>query len=548
VFVHWVILFSVIIFGSSVSAILAQDAETMLKQLNKELRQAERDMFGGKTDKSIAALENIKQLLENVKAADPNNTKIKTAENKYKKLVKDLERRTGKSLGGGTKTAEKSSSETALPEKSKPKSMPSKKSTKTGTAQKTKSAVSQEKVPYAARKPLSSATQQLKSLERNLDNLKDPDYGGNKDQLVENIEKKLVAIQHSLDEAKNLAAQKGVTAHPDFDQVEFKLQEAKTVVEGNIGDYEKVKTEAAAKSSEVNTDVAALKSEYDQVSSVFEKATGYVSHYNDLETVEKLIVEIENFEINKSSKLKQSMDAFAKKYGTTKAEIDKKAGGMGYSGQYRASFPYTELAEGIENVKKTRVVMAEDLVKRATENLNRMQKVHDFFVVEQYGMIKDWFNMASRFDDDNPKVKQAQAGIEQRIAEGMKELNSKIDKRKWPSHASNAPSNAEDLAEVALKWFKNSPDWGKRAKDPRYPLNVVVTGPWSVQQKNLLGEPIMYGLPVLLAVQFDGDKDQNLARVFILTLRTVEKRGVKMEPPFDHATVGDSYFIRPSAL
>ena len=58
----------------------------------------------------------------------------------------------------------------------------------------------------------------------------------------------------------------------------------------------------------------------------------------------------------------------------------------------------------------------------------------------------------------------------------------------------------------------------------------------------------MYGLPVLLAVEVPSDKELNVARVYVLTMRTAEGRGVKMEPPFDHITVGDSYYIRPSAV
>ena len=83
----------------------AVDAKAMLKQVGKELRQAEKDMFAGKTEKAISALEPIKGRLIELKVADPNNPGVKTAENKYKKLVKDLERRTGKDLGGGTLTA-----------------------------------------------------------------------------------------------------------------------------------------------------------------------------------------------------------------------------------------------------------------------------------------------------------------------------------------------------------------------------------------------------------------------------------------------------------
>jgi hypothetical protein len=130
----------------------------------------------------------------------------------------------------------------------------------------------------------------------------------------------------------------------------------------------------------------------------------------------------------------------------------------------------------------------------------------------------------------------------------MKSFNAEIDKRTWPGHASNAPKDAKALAQAALDWFKNSPDWGKRPQDARKPLAVAVKGPWSVQATNILGEPIMYGLPVLLAVEVESDKALNVARVYDLTMRTVEQRGVKMEPPFDSITVGNSYYIRPSAV
>ena len=105
---------------------LAADAKALLKQVTQELRQAERDMFAGKADKAIFALEPIKKQLIELKTADPNNPGLKTAENKYKKLVKDLERRTGKDLGGGTLTAAETSTQTALPPKPEAKPMPEK--------------------------------------------------------------------------------------------------------------------------------------------------------------------------------------------------------------------------------------------------------------------------------------------------------------------------------------------------------------------------------------------------------------------------------------
>jgi hypothetical protein len=313
--------------------------------------------------------------------------------------------------------------------------------------------------------------------------------------------------------------------------------------------YEEDKAAAVASVKEVDADVAELKAVYDKVQPVFEKATGYVFHYNDLTTLEEVIVQIENFEKKDLNTVKTKIQTFASKYGTTKQEIDKKADAMGYSGTYyRASYPYTELAAGIENVRKTRDVMAEDLVRRIKSEVDGISKGHDFHVAERYEKVKVWIAMAERYQANNPKVKELQSTIDSQIAAGMKEFNARVDKRTWPDHASNAPSNAEALAKAALDWFNNSPDWGKRSSKVRHPLAVTVTGPWSVQKQNLLGEPIMYGLPIKLAVKVDEDKELNVARVYILTMRTAEMRGVKMEPPFDHITVGDSYFIRPDKV
>ena len=131
----------------------------------------------------------------------------------------------------------------------------------------------------------------------------------------------------------------------------------------------------------------------------------------------------------------------------------------------------------------------------------------------------------------------------------MKALNAKIDKVTWPGHADNAPDDADKLSEIAIEFLQKEEN--KRAEkniEVGKVLAVVVTGPWRVFKKNLLGEPIQYNLPILCAVEYESDKDLNVARVYDSTLLTEEYKGVKMAPPFLGATVGNSYYIRPSAL
>ena len=235
-----VIAFSLIFLMGQTT--LAADAKALLKQVTQELRQAERDMFAGKADKAIFALEPIKKQLIELKTADPNNPGLKTAENKYKKLVKDLERRTGKDLGGGTLTAAKTSTQTELPPKPEAKPMsensPSAMATgdaetaavKTASSAQAAKAATQAKLPHEARIPLSESASQLSRIDGYIKKLLDPKSGFNKEQLVDHMDKSIASARTKFDEAKALAAKKGVTSHPDFDRTEADLAAAEQKV------------------------------------------------------------------------------------------------------------------------------------------------------------------------------------------------------------------------------------------------------------------------------------------------------------------------------
>lgn len=564
---NWVLFTFVTVITFSLIFLMHQttqavDAKTLLKQVSQELRQAERDMFAGKADKAIFALEPIRKQLIELKAADPNNPGLKTAENKYKKLVKDLERRTGKDLGGGTLTAAKTSTQTELPPKPEVKPMPEKRPpapavgvSKTttvataSTAQVTK-AGTRVKLPHEARRPLSQSTSQIGRVDGYIKRLLDPKSTFNKEQLIDNMDKSLAYARTELDEAKALAAKKGVTSHPDFDKTEADLAAAEQKAAEAKQQYGTAKTAATASSKEVDADVKALLVEYERVKPLFEKATGYVMHYNDLKPVKGLLSQIKNFENNDLNKINDAMKAFAQKYDSTREKIDQKAEAMGYSGQGRASFPYTALSEGIENVQKTRTVMADDLIRRASDMKAQTQKgVSDFARPKQYKRIKEWGKLAAQFDQDNPRVKGFNSGLDAWIEEDMKALNAKIDKATWPGSADNAPDNADKLSKIAVEFLQKEEN--KRAEkniEVGKVLAVAVTGPWRVFKKNLLGEPIQYNLPILCAVEYKSDKDLNAVRVYDSTLLTKEYKGVKMAPPFLGATVGNSYYMRPSAL
>lgn len=84
-------LFIVVILAAR--PVRAEDAQQLIKDADKALRTAERNMFSGKHDQAQEELDKAADLIEKAKGADPENTRIKSLETKYAKLSKDLEKR-----------------------------------------------------------------------------------------------------------------------------------------------------------------------------------------------------------------------------------------------------------------------------------------------------------------------------------------------------------------------------------------------------------------------------------------------------------------------
>lgn len=182
---------------------------------------------------------------------------------------------------------------------------------------------------------------------------------------------------------------------------------------------------------------------------------------------------------------------------------------------------------------------------------NRTGKgIHDFARFNQHDRIKAWGKMAARFDSKNPRVAAFNNEIDTWAENDAKALYAKIDKAAFPTQANDAPQNAKNLAREAKVFLQNEENKiaAKKGKEVSTVLSVVVTGSWRVFKTNILGEPIQYNLPIATAVQTQSEKKQNLARVYLSTMLTHEMKGVKKAPPFLGATVGDSYYIRPSAV
>ena len=244
------------LYLSSVAPAYAQDVKALFKQLNKEQRQAQKDMFAGKNDKAIARLEKLRNLLARIKAADPNNSKLKAATRKYTKFVKDLERKTGQDLGGGSITVAKSKV-VKLPPKPEAKPLSAKKPeapapvkvTKMKTATSPKSPA-----PVLAVKLPSGVTSRIKKIDKSLDKVtKNLDRNS-----VQRAEFEFKAVGKVYKEIKDRYGDKAPADHPEMIALSKRIAEVENRLKQSAG--EAAAAEAAAKKSKEES--AALSNEW----------------------------------------------------------------------------------------------------------------------------------------------------------------------------------------------------------------------------------------------------------------------------------------------
>ena len=84
----------------------ADEADDLARSANKSIRAAERNMHQGKTDQSVEMLEQARTTLDSLKAANPSHRQLKSLENKYTRIKKQIDRK----LAGSKATTSSSAS------------------------------------------------------------------------------------------------------------------------------------------------------------------------------------------------------------------------------------------------------------------------------------------------------------------------------------------------------------------------------------------------------------------------------------------------------
>jgi hypothetical protein len=209
--------------------------------------------------------------------------------------------------------------------------------------------------------------------------------------------------------------------------------------------------------------------------------------------------------------------------------------------EYADDTSYRDLETVAEKAAEWRVAAAQKLASNANSMMSfpRNSKGGDVGFDMQIAEVKKTLAFAARYDANQPEIKK----LRDEIAVLEKGANAKVASMRWEGNK-NAPANAAGLVAAGMKFFTGEKGWA----DKYTVLAVAIRGQWTVQKKNIVGAPILYGIPVHLAVQKDEDKKLRQVRVFDGTLITVEKEGVKPEPPFDGFYVGQNWLVNGESV
>ena len=545
--VFMIIAFSVLFWAAgSPGTAFSQDADNLAKEADKIIRSAERDMFGGKKEQADQKLNEAAQLIEKLKASDPEHKKLKSIESKYAKVRRDLDKRMKKSTTGSGKVV-------------KPAPPPKAKKTTPGAGS-SEAKRQQGVIDRAVKKTVKDVDYALKKI----DKVMSPD--GSVRGMPKPVDKKIADAKRYLEEAEGYLVkteekygEKLPSPNPDFDNARAKIAEAGKKVEKWAQELaakagQEAEAEATAKAGaqktlekatkDANSMIALNEKYYSRIESMRGKNLVYGLKLEDAQKALEKIEQAEKLFPEFSSELGSLADT----YGSNSMEISNKLFDMGYKATGDPGGKLAQLIEASGKVIETRKESAATVARNAETLLGAFSGQLTDARMKRMNDAKALLVVGQKLDPGSTTVRDMLTKIDDQIVEAADKMEKQINAKTWAGNIKNfkGPGDADDLAEKALDYFRNDRDWGKNPKKKNEVLAVCVRGPWKVAERDVFGRVIQWRLPIHVAVTDEKLKQRNIARVYELSIVAMEGAPDKApkEPPYDGYWVGNSWMMR----
>lgn len=279
-----------------------------------------------------------------------------------------------------------------------------------------------------------------------------------------------------------------------------------------------------------------------------------VVYYDDPEPAREGLAIIEAAEAA-AAEIRPVMQGIAERYGLESNQITEALDAAGVSldkRNYLIEANARDLHEFLEQLAETRPASAQTIVDGVK---SRLDDLDDFSANRQQQRLADAREMlviGQQIDPGHPELNRLRVAVDQAAAARQAEQMARIDSAEWPGHidAFSGPGSIDSLAASVSDFLANDRDWGQREQKPQEILSVAVRGPWQVAKRDILGQPIQWRLPVLVAVTDDELRPDGIARAYELSMVAMEGvvNDAPKSPPWDGFWVGDNFFLKQDRL
>ena len=351
-----------------------------------------------------------------------------------------------------------------------------------------------------------------------------------------------------LDEVRKKAARQDIPAdHPAFVSIEQRIANARAAGAGQVVSLDERKADRASVAADIGSRLEAIDAAGNEVEERARADGGLAlpavnpTAAAHIEQLTRKLEAVEALRLEALATVAARTDGYGQDPVAAVERMEKESGASAVAARNAARYLAQTLPQEISDARLSAAQTIETLVASRMDAFDR-GRVQDFSFRQQLDELGATLDAAVKLAPDAPRLGQLRRRFQaDRIGWEARWLAA-IDKRQFEHHP-DADTSAAILA--GAEAFAER-QWGE---DGRYEYqDLVVTGPWRVTKKDLLGRPTQYGLPVIVAVEDPRDSGRDVWRYFELTLVTPESAAPKQAPPFEGQHVGDSGYLRPGAL
>ena len=293
----------------------------------------------------------------------------------------------------------------------------------------------------------------------------------------------------------------------------------------------------------------------------------YLLRGEAMETLVTYLSKTEDLKTRVVPSLQEAVVAYEKVFGKSKEEFEQKSQPIMaaidnpvYRDEISGSFEYYEkLKGGIASAEKVRMgliqaVYADSQEKygKARENVRQHAQDWSREVKERaFAEIIPNLEILLKVDPENEKARALLGNVKQQMGDVKLAEQRAIDAATFPTrHLEDfaGPGTTQELSESALKWLRREWNQGEHGQEA---VAVIVRGNWYSYKRNILGQTIQWGLPVVVAFKRNWGEWQakdDYAVVIYMSMLTPESVGVEKKPNWTMTGVGDLYKMRLSKV